>query len=64
MYLITIYTKTKINFIMFRFKCKFKIFKENINYTEMNIIIYFINDEFFKINLNRTFRVILRDVSN
>ncbi len=30
----------------------------------MNTIIYFINDEFFKINLNRTFRAVLRDVSN
>ncbi len=30
----------------------------------MNIIIYLINDEFFKINLNRTFRAALRDVSN
>ncbi len=30
----------------------------------MNIIIYLTNDEFFKINLNKTFRVILRDASN
>ncbi len=30
----------------------------------MNIIIYLINDEFFKINLNRTFRAVLRDVLN
>ncbi len=30
----------------------------------MNIIIYFINDEFFKINSDRTFRAVLRDVSN
>ena len=30
----------------------------------MNIITYFINDEFFKINLDKTFRAILRDVLN
>ncbi len=36
----------------------------NINYTEINIIIYLTDDEFFKINLNKTFRAVLRDVLN
>ncbi len=30
----------------------------------MNTIIYFTDDEFFKINSDRTFRAVLRDASN
>ncbi len=40
------------------------ILKDDISYTEMNTIIYIINDEILKINSNKAFWAILRDVLN
>ncbi len=46
------------------FKMWIEILKDDISYTEMNIIIYITDDEILKINSDRTFWAALRDVLN
>ena len=46
------------------FKMWIEILKDDISYTEMNIIIYITDDEVLKINSDRTFQAALRNVLN
>ncbi len=46
------------------FQMWINILKDNMSYTEMNIIIYITDDEILKINSDRTFQAVLHNVSN
>ncbi len=46
------------------FQMWIEILKDDISYTEMNTIIYITDDEILKINSDRTFRAVLRNVLN
>ncbi len=46
------------------FQMWIEILKNNISYTEMNIIIYITDDKVLKINSDRTFQAVLRDALN
>ncbi len=46
------------------FQMWIKLLKDDISYIEMNTIIYIIDDEILKINSDRTFWTLLRDVLN
>ncbi len=54
----------KDKFYNVSFQMWIDILKDDMSYTEMNIIIYITDDEVLKINSDRTFWAILRDVSN
>ncbi len=46
------------------FQMWIELLKDNISYTEMNTIIYITDDKVLKINSDRTFWAVLRDVLN
>ncbi len=54
----------KDQFYNVSFQMWIEILKDDISYIKMNIIIYITDDEVLKINSDRTFWTVLRDVSN
>jgi len=54
----------KDQFYNVSFQMWIDIFKNDMSYIEMNTITYITNDEILKINSDRTFWAVLRDVSN